>query len=82
MTGTAKIQPLCDRDQSPMSETILEDRSIERPFPCISLSNVRLHTCLYHITRLLQRGGQRDIAGQVWQANLPRLRSEHVLGRI
>jgi len=33
MTGTAKIQPLCDRDQSPMSETILEDRSIERPFP-------------------------------------------------
>ena len=33
MTGTAKIQPLCDRDQSPMSETILEDQLIERPFP-------------------------------------------------
>jgi hypothetical protein len=33
MTGTTKIQPLCDRDQSPLSETILEDRLIERPFP-------------------------------------------------
>ena len=32
MTGTTKIQPLCDRDQSPMSEMILEDRLIE-PFP-------------------------------------------------
>jgi hypothetical protein len=33
MTGTAKIQPLCDRDQSPMSETILEDQLIAHPFP-------------------------------------------------
>jgi len=33
MTAQAKIQPLCDRDQSPMSETILEDQLIEHPFP-------------------------------------------------
>ena len=35
MTRTAQreIQPLCARDQSPMSETIVEDQLIEHPFP-------------------------------------------------
>jgi ribosomal protein S27AE len=43
MTRTAQpeIQPLCDRDQSPMIERILEDQLIEYPFPayCCEMSD-------------------------------------------